>query len=136
MVAADILKAVEIANALRAEFGEPALTDLPGAVPGDSERCVLARAFNFGCTVDGRNDVWFATFEPEHTAQAEKLAELCGTAIESMPYTYDERLRVPLPADVGAIAVAFDGGQLPQYIDTESPEFWVDEDIVENDEAA
>lgn len=129
-----IFNAVWLANALRARFGEPLLNDLPAGVRNDPERCVLASALNFGCYVVGGHVLRalspphpiVAAFPPGKREIAEALAEEAGTQVVAAGpgavVTFHGGHRpavqvecgVPLPAEVGNIVGAFDGGKLPQ----------------------
>lgn len=124
MLAESIIHAVNLANDLRKAFGEDILPDLPPSMPGDSNRCVLAAAFNFNCSVTVASEGWEVRFSTEHAAQAEKLAELLGTEVreghrQREPYytlgerTYEPILVVTLPDSIGEIARQFDDEALP-----------------------
>lgn len=118
---------VNAANSVRADNGEPLIEGLPAGERQDSARCVLARAFNFDCHVDGFADdysvnpalagVWFAAFAPEHEPQAHALAEALGTGtIEGAPGYYSETVLIELPEPVARIAVAFDAGEFGETL--------------------
>lgn len=131
--ATSIARAIEVANELREKFGEDRIDDLPKGKIAVPKKCVLARAFNFNCWVNGAYTWsetgiptlhWYAHFTKEQEPQAKALAEVLET--EAAPNTYFdgsntiEGWKVVLPEDIGAIALAFDDHRLPQYV--EGPE--------------
>ena len=122
----DIVRAVNIANDLRAEFGAPPIDDLPLGKRNDSNHCILARAFNFSCQITpssiSKNGEWVARFY-DHEEEVKKFAELLGTSdtiksfdtSSSSHSSYNTIYLVDIPEEIANIARQFDYGNLPQY---------------------
>lgn len=123
MVSPEIIaRAVNIANDLRSFFGEPPIDDLPKGIPSESDRCILARAFNFDCKIHpvgiNKTGSWVASFDG-HYAEATKFAALLGTTVKSIVRENKSTLnRVEIPTEIAEIARQFDKGLLPQYDET------------------
>lgn len=126
-----IAEAVNAANLFRKKYGHDLIDDLPQSKAGDSDKCVLARAFNFDCEVDGLNNyqgnnynpelnnTWFAKFSARDKDKAEALAKILNTEVVSENSDeYKERnnslnrVCVILPKKIAEIAVQFDNGNL------------------------
>lgn len=113
--------AVNAANAVRKKFDAPLLDALPPGVRADESECILARAFNFDCEVDGQHDGgdWSVRFPADRRAHAEVLAEALSTDV----YVREGLVRsvyVTLPPEVAAIAAAFDDGDFGEDAEPEA----------------
>jgi hypothetical protein len=56
---------LNVANDMRAYHGDELLEDLPKSIPGNSSRCIIANAFNYGCHVglSGTGTITFNNLE-------------------------------------------------------------------------
>lgn len=120
--APEIIEAVQMANALRESMGEKTLKDLPKGKRRKAEECILARAFNFNCTVSNtqvtsHGFAWVVNFpcSAMNEVQNKKIrawAKEMGLAVmNDRPYV----LTYVLPPEIGRIAARFDNGDLPEY---------------------
>jgi hypothetical protein len=143
----DIIEAVNIANSLREKMGADTIDDLPPALPGDAGECLLARAFNFDCTVgsfrgkytDKQRSLclytWGARFRPTEKVQADALAEAIwgkGTKASRFDNIYSNltRWEVPIPDKIASIAQAFDSYKMdPKYYEEEYDQKAAEENI-------
>lgn len=125
----DLIYALDLANTLRVRMGGTKLDELPleDSTPQDSTECVLARAFNFACSVnygefsnaianaleeagvneDGFNEWGHVTFGWDREAHASALAAELGVPVLQ---EVDDGYLVPLPNRVAQIAKHFDRG--------------------------
>ncbi len=122
--AESIADAVNLANDFRAVFGGETIDDLPSGIPSESRHCVLAKAFNFDCEVDGSGGSegdWYVKFKTIRVnsakVKAEKLAEILETDVKVNEYTSwdgteQATYTVFLPDYIAAIAIAFDADEL------------------------
>lgn len=114
----DFIKAVELANSLRDALGATKLRDLPKGSQRDAKRCILARAFNFECSVGSAEGRWFVSF-PE--MELEKMDALTQWATDNgLEMSRWSNRAFLLPKAVGNIAANFDLGLLPEYVDQRS----------------
>lgn len=115
--------AIEAANKTRAANGAEKLDSekLPySAFVGDSERCVLAKLFNFACKVrpratftsvlDVREGEGWVVEMRGHREAADTLARALGTQVKHLGAGHLSH--VELPQAVARIAVAFDAREL------------------------
>lgn len=136
-----VAQAVNAANTVRLDNGEPVITGLPAdAIREVESECVLAKLFNFECDINGfiedltvephLRGEWFAEFSLAHALQAQQLGDALGTGVvpgEDLGSNYiilSDRIFVPLPEPIAAIAVAFDEGTLDpaDYEPTHTPD--------------
>lgn len=134
-----VAQAVNAANTVRIDNGEPIIEGLPAdAIRENESECVLAKLFNFDCEINGYVDKdsvphhlrgeWFAEFSLEHAIQAQQLGDALGTGVvraDDLGWGYGTAdLYVPLPAAVAEIAEAFDAGELDpaDYEPTHTPD--------------
>lgn len=115
--------AIEAANRARAAGGaDPIPTEkLPYSEEvGNAEHCVLAKLFNFECTVrpssgdDAEGRGWYAIIPDDSKDAALALAEALDTEAVGRGYgVLGYGYRVNLPEEVGIIAWTFDQMALP-----------------------
>lgn len=111
--APEIIKAVELASDLRERMGKRKLKDLPKGRKLSGRHCILARAFNFDCSVQLWDGGW-AVFFPMTGMTPTQLAALKAWADANQLRTIAPGV-FTLPKDVGDIAHRFDCGRLPMY---------------------
>lgn len=115
-----IAEAVNAANLFRKIYGESLIDDLPKSTAGEPEQCVLAKAFNFDCQVNGSIDgTWYVEFPINEVEKAAQLATILGTETWRVDYGHEKcneeeacYIRVELPKKIAMIATEFDSGRL------------------------
>jgi hypothetical protein len=116
---------LDFANRVRAAGGGEPVAALFPAIPSDPNSCLIAKALNFGCTVDG----WYGPNRDENSPQGglrwvmyidndydevEKIAEAVDCEMIPLDYSDQERDNgeyMPgfvLPERIGNAACAFD----------------------------
>jgi hypothetical protein len=108
---------LDFANALRKAGGANVLEALMPSKIGNSERCLIATALNFGCSVDAGGDgysdgIWKWHMDFPDNMSNERIKEIVsqvpGRLVRSV---YDEeRYALLLPKHIGNAARAFDEG--------------------------
>lgn len=59
---------LNLANDMRKRKGNQKIVDLPPSIPQDTDRCIIANAFNYGCSVDPDSGIIdFQTVEDRDT---------------------------------------------------------------------
>lgn len=111
---------LEFANKLRAAGAADPLDALMPSMPGDAERCLIANACNFGCTVNGdgpvggeKNEIQWVLEFPEGMDEdrARRVAEAVALTLDVEDSEFTEGLRfmsMKLPREIGNAAHAFD----------------------------
>ena len=110
---------LNLANDMRARKGYKQLTRLPESVPQDSQRCIIANAFNFGCSVDP--DEGIITFQ--NTEDRNTYLNVMNIDLEK-DYEHDLELldylgdsQAPMTEELMEIAEAFDNHEMfSEYI--------------------
>lgn len=98
---------LEFANVVREAGGGEVIPALLPAIPGAPSSCLIARALNFECVVDGSTHIqgrW------DMFVSSAELAERIAEAIDTVVYEEDEGSYIILPDYIGKAAEAFDRG--------------------------
>jgi hypothetical protein len=110
---------LEFANALRKAGGANALEALLPSKVGNSERCLIANALNFGCSVDASGEgypdgVWKWEMEFPDSMSNEQIkaiaSQVPGRLISNDYGGGEKRYTLLLPKHIGNAAYAFDEG--------------------------
>lgn len=110
---ASLAELTKFANKVREAGGGNPLDALMPAVPGNSERCLIAKNLNFNCFVDSPYDDgwWYMSVEDENIAK--QIGEALGLPVNEAPfedrrYAESDQWMIRLPDEIGRVAYDFD----------------------------
>jgi hypothetical protein len=112
---------LDFANAVRKAGGANVLEALLPSRVGNSEKCLIATALNFGCSIDAAGDgysdgVWKWHMEFPDNMTNERIKEIVeqvpGARLARSPFAEkgEQRYAMLLPKHIGNAARAFDDG--------------------------
>jgi hypothetical protein len=113
----DLAWLLDLANDMRIAKGDEQLNDLPQANKGQPRSCLIANAFNYGCSVypAPRDEIFNA--EISFKTQEDLDTYLKITGIEN--HRIDEAwgtYTAQLTPELNDLAIKFDQGKIPEYI--------------------